>query len=255
MQYAVDVEGQRIFPTYGALAFCPLCKHPVRSKCGSIKVHHWAHVERASDCDPWWEPESLWHREFKKLFEPSRLEVSFNGHRADVLTPNNLVIELQSSPISSQVIAERETCYNNMIWVLNGEKFWESIFLYEKLNSDSAIWKFKWKRLKKSWGSATRPVFIHLGSKRIVEILGVKSDLYLHYYDSDGQEQFNSRMTIDRCGLTTHSVTESELESNVLLIRTLHPNGFGTAQIWTEYKLRDHAMSATKVAIRKPFFC
>lgn len=116
MQYA-NVDGKRSKPPPGAKGTCTGCGAPVLAKCGTIKVHHWAHV--AKDCDPWYEPMTEWHRTWQERFPPDWREVTIGPHRADVCTPGGLVLEFQHSPIGFEEIEERENFYGNMLWVFD----------------------------------------------------------------------------------------------------------------------------------------
>jgi hypothetical protein len=127
MLYGTDGSGQLIEAAQGAKAFCPSCGGVLRPKCGSIVVHHWAHI--GADCDPWSEPESKWHKEWKEYFPAHCREVTMgknNEHRADVRLDNGLVIELQHSSIRPDTIAERERFYGLMIWIFDARRFVEN---------------------------------------------------------------------------------------------------------------------------------
>src|SRR6187551_3463787 len=115
------VDGEKCAPTPGAKGLCPGCSAVVLAKCGRINAWHWSHTAR--DCDPWYEPESIWHWKWKDRWAREQQEVVMGPHRADVQTHTGLVIEFQASPISPQEIEERENFYGKMIWVLNGEDF------------------------------------------------------------------------------------------------------------------------------------
>ena len=97
------------------------------AKCGSIVSWHWAHAARPR-CDAWWENETDWHRDWKKLFPQNQQEVihfAADGekHIADVKTDAGLVVELQNSPISLAELQSREAFYDNMIWIVNAQRF------------------------------------------------------------------------------------------------------------------------------------
>ncbi|MFN4140503.1 competence protein [Aestuariivirga sp.] len=96
------------------------------SKCGEVRVHHWAHHARRH-CDRWWEPETDWHREWKNHFPMEWQEVIHHNpdgerHVADVRTGNGLVIEFQHSHLSPAERRKRETSYGNMVWVVDGAR-------------------------------------------------------------------------------------------------------------------------------------
>ena len=122
MQFANDLKGKRIQATRGTYAHCPTCKGVVLAKCGSINVHHWAHQSRL-ECDAWSEPESPWHRSWKDAVPEDWREVAMGPHRADIRTPEGLVVEIQHSSISPADVQAREAFYGNMLWLLDGRNF------------------------------------------------------------------------------------------------------------------------------------
>jgi hypothetical protein len=120
MQFALNQSKQRIKPAPKAIGFCPSCGSSLIPKCGQILCWHWSH--KTLDCDPWYEPESEWHRNWKSLFPDDWQEVTMSNHRADVKTPHG-VIEFQASSISSTEVQEREEFYGKMIWVVKADTF------------------------------------------------------------------------------------------------------------------------------------
>ena len=125
MQYANDQDGNRTEPTPGAHAICPNCGRDVFSKCGDVRVWHWTHKSACTDA--WkYEPMSQWHLDWQNQFPKEWQEVYLNkdgeAHRADVLTPNDVVIEFQNSPISRKDIEARERFWPKMMWVVNWER-------------------------------------------------------------------------------------------------------------------------------------
>lgn len=125
MLYA-NVSGIKTLPTPKTVGTCPGCDAEVLSKCGEIKVWHWAHRSLV-ECDSWWENEGEWHRNLKQVIggnDPSRIEVTIRRdgkwHRADCISIDGWVVELQHSPISPADIRAREAFYGpKMIWVLD----------------------------------------------------------------------------------------------------------------------------------------
>ncbi len=90
-------------------------------------MHHWAHASR-KDCDPWWENETAWHREWKNLFPEECREISYTApdgeiHRADLVTPTGIVIEVQHSQMNDAERLSRESFYQNLIWIVDGRGF------------------------------------------------------------------------------------------------------------------------------------
>lgn len=127
MQFAF-LDGQRTEALKGSQGICIGCGQKVIAKCGAVKIHHWAHIS-LNQCDSWWESETLWHRQWKEVFDPAFREVSFYDaklkefHRADVHTGAGITIELQNSSISLTELQSREQFYPKLIWVVNGLKF------------------------------------------------------------------------------------------------------------------------------------
>ncbi|ESX80230.1 competence protein [Mesorhizobium sp. LSHC420B00] len=124
MKFAL-VGGERREPEPTLTGQCPGCGETVTAKCGTQRVWHWAH-KGLRTCDPWWEPETEWHRRWKNLFPVSwqetvrRSETTGERHIADVQTPHGLVIEFQHSTITPAERVSREHFYRDMIWVVDG---------------------------------------------------------------------------------------------------------------------------------------
>ena len=90
-------------------------------------MHHWAHESRRN-CDPWWENETAWHRDWKSHFSEECREVSHTAHdgevhRADIKTPTGIVIEVQHSTMTDKERESRESFYGNLIWIVDGRDF------------------------------------------------------------------------------------------------------------------------------------
>ncbi len=106
---------------------CTHCGAELIAKCGTVKIHHWAH-KGIRNCDPWWENETEWHRFWKSHYtaawqEFSMLDPATNEkHIADVYTDRGLVIEFQHSSIHPSERMAREKFYKNMVWVIDGTR-------------------------------------------------------------------------------------------------------------------------------------
>ncbi|MCQ8230571.1 competence protein CoiA [Pectobacterium carotovorum] len=149
VQYSlVGTRRSEAFP--GGKGVCPFCKAPTVAKCGPRVMHHWAHIGRKK-CDPWWENETEWHREWKSLFPENCREVIHIApdgeiHRADIKTSSGIVIEVQHSAMTDAERTSREVFYKNLIWVLDGKPFAQNFDIYHPLpdpNSELAkdlIW-------------------------------------------------------------------------------------------------------------------
>jgi Competence protein CoiA-like family len=200
MMYAIQ-DGERIEPIPQSRGECPLCQREVFSKCGEINIWHWAHLQGES-CDGWYEPESEWHRDWKKIFgkENSEIIITKNDvrHIADIYTDSKVVIELQNSPIQKPVILKREVFYEErMLWLINGIHFKNNFSVFDRsadrysrysswgseyvklyggefinINTGEITSKplipeethsFSWSWARKSWNGVQRPVFIDFG--------------------------------------------------------------------------------------------
>ena len=109
----------------GLKGFCAGCAQPVIAKCGTQRVHHWAHSSNAM-CDSWWEQETEWHRAWKNNFPDDWQEIFMldkrtgEKHIADIRTRHGLVVEFQHSHIDFGERKAREQFYQNMVWVVDG---------------------------------------------------------------------------------------------------------------------------------------
>ncbi|WP_157037973.1 MULTISPECIES: competence protein CoiA [Chelativorans] len=125
MRFAL-VDSVRSEASPGSIGYCPGCSEPMTAKCGTRKIWHWAHRSRRT-CDPWWEPETVWHRMWKSHFasgwqEAIQLDDAGEKHIADVRTESGLVIEFQHSHLPEKERSAREAFYQNMVWVVDGTR-------------------------------------------------------------------------------------------------------------------------------------
>lgn len=156
MQYAlVDNQRREAFPS--GKGACPMCGAAMLAKCGARIIHHWAHAGR-KNCDPWWENETDWHRQWKGLFPEDCRELSHTApdgeiHRADIKTPTGIVIEVQHSSITDTERLSRESFYRNLVWVVDGSGFRGNFDIYHSLPDPTS-------ELAKDlvWIKATRPM-------------------------------------------------------------------------------------------------
>lgn len=125
MKFAI-VHGVRSEAQHGLAGECFCCGGPTISRCGDVRVWHWAHKGRRM-CDLWWENETDWHRRWKNEFPVDWQEVVHRAedgerHIADVKTPDGWVLEFQHSYITSDERRSRETFYQSLIWVVDGTR-------------------------------------------------------------------------------------------------------------------------------------
>lgn len=174
MFYA-EINGATHVPAVPSIsdAWCPVCRQPVRSKCGSIKAWHWAHVS-AIECDDWAEPDSTWHRDWQSKVDIDRREVVIGNHRADIITCQGGVIELQHSSISPEEIAVREAFYGRqMAWLFDAREAYAQgrLLLRRKPQAGSAnIFTFRWKQPRKSVSTCRRTVWLDLDDRWVLRL-------------------------------------------------------------------------------------
>lgn len=172
------VDGNRTPPSPNMLGTCPVCGDAVLAKCGTIRVHHWAHRGRR-ECDAWWERELEWHRNWKNQFpiawqESVRFAESGEKHIADVRTEAGLVIEFQHSALNPIERAAREAFYGNMAWVVDGTRlvrdrprFTEnSDLLYGVGQSGIFTCHVPEKVFPRNWLLSSAPVFFDFGQEK-----------------------------------------------------------------------------------------
>jgi len=166
MMYALTQDGARIRARRGVRAWCPICSTQVIGRCGTIVAHHWAHVGHA-ECDLWAERDSAWHRAWQQAVPPERREVVIGQHRADIVGPDGIVVELQHSPISPAAIAEREALYQRMLWLFDATDPYRRGRLDIRLRRGSSGMRyitFRWKHPRKSVAVCCMPVLLDLGN-------------------------------------------------------------------------------------------
>lgn len=125
MKFAL-INGVRQEPQPNLVAQCTVCGADVVSRCGEVRVWHWAH-KATRNCDSWWEGETEWHRSWKDQFPAEWQEVvhqseSGEKHIADIRTQNGWVIEFQHSYINPDERRSREEFYKRLIWVVDGSR-------------------------------------------------------------------------------------------------------------------------------------
>lgn len=167
MQYAI-VDNERREAVAGGRGCCPVCSAETIAKCGPRVVNHWAHKGRRN-CDPWWENETDWHREWKSYFPENCREISHVAedgeiHRADIKTPTGIIIEVQHSSMTDAERMAREAFYGNLLWIVDGRGFRKNFdVLHELPHPNSAIAKdIVWWKARRGWMGTTGGSFYRL---------------------------------------------------------------------------------------------
>lgn len=171
MQYAL-IDGKRHQAVRGAIGICPTCGAAMVAKCGPRIIHHWAHRGRR-DCDPWWENETEWHREWKNRFPEACREISHtspNGeiHRADIRTPTGIYIEVQHSSMTDAERESREAFYQNLVWVIDGQPFRKNFDIYHMLPDPTSelAQDLVWEKAQRHMEGANNSIFYRVSANQ-----------------------------------------------------------------------------------------
>lgn len=175
MKFALAKEERREAQP-GISGTCPSCRAAMVAKCDDQRVWHWAH-RGVRVCDPWWEPETEWHRNWKNEFPADWQEVvhfaqSGEKHIADVKTQSGMVIEFQHSFLKADERMAREAFYRKMVWVIDGRRRKRDVaqllkcigpcvyarppFILHVTNHEECA-------LLRDWNSSPMPVYFDLG--------------------------------------------------------------------------------------------
>ncbi len=171
MQLAlVNSERREAFP--GGRGQCPTCGAAMVAKCGPRILHHWAHASRRN-CDPWWENETEWHREWKNLFPEACREISHTApdgeiHRADIRTPTDIYIEVQHSAMTDAERISREAFYKNLVWVIDGRGFRDNFDICHILPDPGSelAQDLVWSKATRAMQGAARGLFFRVSEGR-----------------------------------------------------------------------------------------
>jgi hypothetical protein len=203
-------------------ARCRICEQEVIAKCGEIIVWHWAH--RTTDCDPWSESETAWHKNWKELFPMEWREVRMGAHRCDVRTPTH-VVELQHSSIGPPEIAEREAFYGQMVWVFDLRSIAHSLDVPPQQQG-----AFRWPHFRKSIGTCKQPVFGHLRRGMLLNIYDYGEPRYYCRYRRFTKDEFMASIGCPN--------TRSPVQLETFASRAKHDIKTARERWWQEHDLR-----------------
>jgi len=169
-----NVGDVRTAPSPKLRGACPVCGSVVIARCGTQRVHHWAHLgERV--CDHWWESETDWHRAWKQNFPHDWQEYVMHDdagekHIADVRTSDNVVIEFQHSHLPAEERTAREQFYRDMVWVVDGlrlardlPRFLKGARDFRRIGQGIFEHPFPKELFPTPWLGATAPVLFDFG--------------------------------------------------------------------------------------------
>jgi competence protein CoiA len=174
MKFAV-VEGERREAQPHLSGKCPHCGDAMTARCGDVRVWHWAH-RGTSTCDPWWESETEWHRDWKNQFPEAWQEFRYSKDGevliADVKTESGVVLEFQHPHLRQNERESRENFYPKMVWVVNGRRlkrdrarFFASLNAGIVVNREPRIVSVLWKEgaLLRDWEPSRAPEYFDFG--------------------------------------------------------------------------------------------
>lgn len=190
MKYAL-VDGVKTEAVKGVKGICTSCGSELIAKCGEQKINHWAHKGNRN-CDPWWEPETEWHRSWKDNYDIVWQEVALidektgEKHIADVHTEHNLVIEFQHSPIKPEERISREKFYKNMVWIVDGSRLKRDFTRFLKGREDfrgtekeGVFWvDFPEEVFPKNWLKSYVPIIFDFKGLEITDVNDIRNSLF-----------------------------------------------------------------------------
>jgi hypothetical protein len=111
----------------GEIGECLECHGRMIGRVGLILAPHWAHTDDTA-CEYRTEAhEGYWHKAWKHRLktrgwqvEQTRIGSDGKRHRADCVSPQGTVVELQNEYQDPREIIEREKAYKHMLWMLRG---------------------------------------------------------------------------------------------------------------------------------------
>jgi competence protein CoiA len=197
MKFA-NFQGDKIEATPGSKGMCIYCKSEMITKCGEVKIWHWAHKGKRH-CDPWWENETEWHRNWKDQFSKEWQEVIHHAedgekHIADVKTDQEWIIEFQHSYLKPEERRARSAFYPKLMWIVDGtrrkydlKQFLESLEHGDSLRTNPPIQTAftSFSKLLKDWSGLGSVVFFDFGESEEHKddlwcLLPIKDDMYSH---------------------------------------------------------------------------
>lgn len=142
---------------------------------------HWSH-RGTRTCDQWWKPQTEWHRDWKNHFPEAWQEIihrSVNDekHIADVKTESGVVLEFQHSNLLREEREAREMFYQNMVWVVDGqrrvrdkERFFASLKERSFLKAKPLTFSLPSNEgaLLRDWVDCSSPVFFDFGANPVL---------------------------------------------------------------------------------------
>lgn len=187
MLFAYNSKGNRVHiddTSENETYFCPFCNQKVIQKKGEIKIHHFSH-EKNTFCEyAKHDNISEWHIEWQKLFGLDNCEkiiqIGQEKKIADVQL-NNLVVELQHSPITRKEIIQRCKFYTldnkTIVWIFDLTDKYALQQIYEHSTKYNNYKTYKWNNPSKNiidvfcnHADDRTFLFFHLAESKVLEV-------------------------------------------------------------------------------------
>jgi Competence protein CoiA-like family len=154
------------------------------ARTGSVRIWHWAHVERNPHCEAARETE--WHLAWKVLGLDGTQEVKVGNRRADVLAPGGYAVEFQASALPGEEVRAREDDWatqGGIAWLFRADQARIEVgglYLPEWLHllkpENQATIRITWPRAPERVRAARAPSFLDIGNGELLFVGGWDRD-------------------------------------------------------------------------------
>jgi competence CoiA-like predicted nuclease len=207
MRYAL-VDNIKTEAVKGVKGVCLSCGSELIAKCGEQKINHWAHKDNRN-CDPWWEPETEWHRSWKNNYDIGWQEVAMTDENtgekyiADVRSDHGLVIEFQHSHIKPEERLSRENFYKNMVWVVDGTRLKRYFIRFLKGREDfrktenESIYRIEFPDVAfpKNWLKSNVPVIFDFKGLEMTDTNDIRNNLFCIFLNREWEPALIAEIT------------------------------------------------------------
>lgn len=108
--------------------------------------------------------EGPWNRSWRAGLTDAQQWVPRGGLEADVVTPDDTVVELQYGSLARIHIVQRERIYGDMVWLFDARQAHHSGRLRFRFTApDQPHVNFKWRSPRATLDACHRPVYLDLG--------------------------------------------------------------------------------------------
>lgn len=107
------------------------------------------------------ESSAAWHGYWLGMVKPAQREQKRGEHRADIVSADGCVVEIQHASMSPTKIAGRELDHGHMVWIWDARELYLSNRL-ELLTFDAGVVRFQWRNQRRNLRACRRPVYLDL---------------------------------------------------------------------------------------------